>query len=294
MKKDFDFLIVDGTYLTYRSYYAMLYSKAKLTNSKGEPTAAVAGFLNTLISLQTRFNFKYIVFAFDAHAKTFRHEIFTDYKANRKKAPEEFYFQLTLIQKILESLNFKVIIENGFEADDVIAKIVKEYADNEKLIFSADQDLNQLINNKTSILKKVKQEYVVINNDNFREFYDFNPNQVIDFKAIVGDPSDNFKGVEGIGPKTCAKMLEEFGNVENIYENLDKFSEKISQKLLEFKEIVFKNKYLATLRDAFTLPQIPLEELDFQNFKITEKANEFLEDYELKNVKNKLIKLILN
>ncbi|SFW06835.1 DNA polymerase I [Chlamydia abortus] len=248
-------LVIDGTYLAYKSYYATLHNPvAVLKNSKGESTNEIVGFFNVFISLVNNFVPSHVFIAFDSQVKTFRHETLQDYKANRKKASPDFYKQLNSIQKLLNMLNIKNQFVNGFEADDIIAKIVSMFSSEaEILIYSGDQDLNQLISDNVSIIKKIKSETVILDKTNFKNYYDFNPNQVIDYKAIVGDSSDNFKGVAGLGTKSAIELLSIYGTLENIYFNLDKLKPSVKEKLIANKEEALRDKYLASLRTDFDI-----------------------------------------
>lgn len=283
-------LVIDGTYLAYKSYYATLHNPvAVLKNSKGESTNEIVGFFNVFISLVNNFVPSHVFIAFDCQVKTFRHETLQDYKANRKKASPDFYKQLNSIQKLLNMLNIKNQFVNGFEADDIIAKIVSMFSSEaEILIYSGDQDLNQLISDNVSIIKKIKSETVILDKTNFKNYYDFNPNQVIDYKAIVGDSSDNFKGVAGLGTKSAIELLSIYGTLENIYFNLDKLKPSVKEKLIANKEEALRDKYLASLRTDFDIWVQELKEISLENFKLSEEAEKFLNELELKVIKNKL------
>ncbi|TPI02400.1 5'-3' exonuclease [Mycoplasma struthionis] len=283
-------LIVDGTFLAYRSYYAMAYNKAApvLQTEQGIETNAIVGFFNTLLSLIKNYDITHLYIAFDSHIKTFRHEMYSDYKAGRQKAPNSFYTQLDLIQDLLNHLNIKNNYFNGFEADDIIAKVAKKFDNKDILIFSGDQDLNQLISYNVSIIKKVKSEFIILNNDNFLNYYDFKPSQVIDYKAMVGDNSDNFKGIAGIGPKTASSLLKEYGTLENIYENINNIKSTWANKLLEQKENAYRDKYIATLNTDFQLIIPEIDNLSLANVQLNKEGYELCDKLELKTLKRKL------
>ncbi|WP_412031595.1 5'-3' exonuclease [Metamycoplasma buccale] len=288
-------LVIDGTYLAYRSYYATMYSGgAILQNSKGIKTNAIVAFFNTFSLLIKYYHPENVFFAFDSHIKTFRHEMFKEYKATRQKAPQDFYIQLNLIQDILTNVNIKNLYKDGFEADDLVAKIVKMFPDNEILIFSADQDLNQLVDNNVSIIKKKNSEYILLTKNNFHEYYDFMPNQVIDYKAMIGDSSDNFKGIPGIGPKTASKLLNKYGTLDEIYKSINELPKVLQNKLNDFKEHAIRDKYLATLRSDFDLNVSNINELSLQNVSVTKIGNEILEDLELNFISQFLHSLEVN
>jgi len=297
MKANNKILIIDGTYLAYKSYYATLYSQGPiLMSNSGKQTNEIVAFFNTMIALIDYHNPSHIFIAFDSHVKTFRHLLHKEYKANRKKASSDFYEQLNTIQTLLSHLNIKNFYIDGFEADDIIAKLVNMFANNENkiLIYSADQDLNQLVSENVSILKKIKNVNVTITQNNFENYYDFKPCQVIDYKAIVGDTSDNFKGITGIGPKTAIELLSRYETLENIYANLDNLKDSVKQKFITYKDDAMQDKYLATLRVDFDIPLNNLDEILLTNFSLPPKAYEILDKLNLNLIKAKLKKLEVN
>ncbi len=298
MSKDYEnrILIIDGTYLAYKSYFATLYSGNGLMHTtSGVVTNEIVGFFNILIGLINFYSPSHIFVAFDGPVKTFRHESFDEYKANRKKAPREFYMQLDVIKNLLTALNIKNEIVNGFEADDIIAKVTNMFQSQKKiLIYSADQDLNQLIDQNVAIIKKVKKDNLILDLNNFQYWYDFKPSQVVDYKAIVGDSSDNFKGIPGIGPKTACDLLAKYGTLETLYQNLDKIPTKYKTKFIEYKQTAEKYKFLATLCTDFDLQTQKLDDINITNLDLTKQAVEILDKYELKTTKNKLQNLMVN
>lgn len=289
-------LIIDGTYLAYKSYYATLYSNgAQLKSTEGVQTNEIVAFFNTLFALINYHKPSHLFVAFDSHVKTFRHQIHQEYKANRKKAPSEFYEQMNTIQSLLSNLNIKNFYIDGFEADDIIAKITNLFCnENEILIYSGDQDLNQLIKKNVSIIKKIKGINTLINKNTFNSYYDFKPSQVIDYKAIVGDSSDNFKGITGIGPKTAIDLLKKYETIENIYSHIDELKDTIRSKFINYKDNAMKDKYLATLRIDFDIPTLNINDLSINNIYISEEALKILNELQLQNIKNKLEHLTLN
>ncbi|TPR53889.1 5'-3' exonuclease [Metamycoplasma neophronis] len=294
MNQNKKLLVIDGTYLAYRSFYATTYGNpVGLENSNGVSTSAIVAFFNTMFSLIKLCGPDSIYIAFDSRIKTFRHETFTDYKAGRQKAPSEFYTQLNYIQELLSAINIKNQYYNGYEADDIIAKATKTY-DGSILIYSADQDLNQLIKPGVGIIKKIKSDYVVINDQNFTEFYDFEPYQVIDYKAMVGDSSDNFKGIAGIGPKSASAMLAEYKTLENIYNNIDKIKPSWAKKLIEHKQDAMRDKYIATLQTEFGLEMPKQDELSLSNIGLSKEAENIINNLELFEIKRKIAKIIEN
>lgn len=283
-------LIIDGTYLAYRSYFAMNKSNVILTDENGFSTNTILLFFRTLFTLINEHKPTHLFIAFDAKGKTFRHQIYNQYKDGRAKMPIEFYKQMDLIKDILNNLNITNIEKEGFEADDLIAKVCSLYNGEQKLIFSADQDLNQLIDENTNIIKKYKDTIIILNLQNFKDIYGFEPYQVVDYKAIVGDSSDNFFGIKGIGPKTAIKLLEEFETLENIYSNLENIKPNWATKFEEFKDIAFRDQKIAKLVTNFDLENISLENLKISNIKPSEKAIEIIEKYQLNSIKKAVMK----
>ncbi|MGY6172314.1 5'-3' exonuclease [Candidatus Mycoplasma pogonae] len=253
MKQNY-ILLVDGNLLMYKSFYSTYYQNPNnlLKNSQGIPTQGIHIFFTTLLSVIQNFNISHCFIAFDAGSQTSRHEFFADYKANRAKAPDDLFVQMEIVKKLLTLMNIKIMQQPLVEADDLIASLAlkaKKDPENEIFILSADQDLLQLVQDNISIIYRPKNSYVydlkTINN--FYELHQIHPNQVIDYKAIAGDVSDNLPGVKGIGEKTAKKLLNEYPNLEAIYENLYQLSPKMQEKFLESKEVAFLCKKLATL-----------------------------------------------
>ncbi|MGX9339555.1 5'-3' exonuclease [Mycoplasma sp. 1890] len=286
-------LIIDGTYLTYRSYFAINKNNTYLTNAEGVSTSTILLFFRTLFNLIEEYSPSHLFIAFDAVGKTFRHNLYEHYKEGRAKMPNEFYNQMTIIRKLLTSLNIVNIEKAGVEADDLIAKVCFEYPLIEKIIFSADQDLNQLINEYTSIIKKTKEGIVILTPKNFKSIYGINPNQVVDYKAIVGDSSDNFFGVKGVGSKSAIKLLDQYQTLDNIYENLENLSSsRLAQKFIDYKSIAFRDQHIAKLVTNFELEGIKLNLLDIANVELTLDAANIIDEFQLNSIRRAFFKKI--
>lgn len=212
-------LIIDGNYLMFQSFYATYRGDINviLRTSNGTPTNAITLFLKQLVKYLVFYKPDYLFIAFDAKERTKRHELLDGYKANRIKAPQELFIQFDLIKEILKEMKVFYYESAGDEADDLIATFCKNFESLEKFIFSRDKDLLQLVNKNTRVFFKDEEVTYL----NFFEKYQINPDQIIDFKALKGDPSDNLPGIKGIGDKTAIKLLNEFKTFENIYQNLD-------------------------------------------------------------------------
>jgi len=252
IKRNNRFIIIDANALLHRSYHAL----PPLRNKEGMVVNAVYGFLTVLFKVMREFKPTYIAAAFDRKEKTFRHKEFTEYKAGRVKPPDEFYEQIPLSQDTLAILGIPVLEKSGFEADDVIGTVATE---NEKknietLVVTGDKDAFQLISPHTKVytLRKGVSDTITYDEKAFTERYGFPPEQMIDFKAIAGDPSDNIPGVTGIGEKGAMDLIQEFGSVENIYTEAEKgdagkIKPRYLKKLQGQKKQAFMSKRLATI-----------------------------------------------
>lgn len=206
-------LLVDTSYLIYRSYFAY---PNFLT--EGKHTGAIYGFARTVISLARDYKVERIIFALDLPGKTWRHEMYTEYKAGRTEMDQQMREQIPVVIEFARLISPYVLSEVGYEADDMICSSVNAYQSDEFLILSSDRDLYQLLTNKNiSFLKGKIGGYTLYSSHNFVEEFQVDPVQYVDYKALVGDGSDNIKGVPGIGPKTAAKLLQNIGSLKYLY-----------------------------------------------------------------------------
>ena len=242
MKKIF---IIDGNSLMNRAFYAL----PLLANANGIYSNAVFGFLNCIIKLMSENKPDYFVVAFDHARKTFRNELFVDYKAGRKETPPELKSQFPIIKQALEIMGVKCIEQEGIEADDIIGTITK-LSGVENIIVTGDRDSLQLINENTKVWLTVKgiTDIKEVTNQNIKELYGLSPKQIIDYKALAGDSSDNIPGVSGIGEKTATSMLNNFETIDGVYQNIDTFTPKTKEKLIDGKEMCYLSKELATIK----------------------------------------------
>ena len=242
--------IIDGYATLYRAHYALI--RNPLTNSAGTPTSAVFGFANQVFQLIEEENPDYLVTAFDSKGKNFRHEIFSDYKANRSDMPDEIQQQLPYLWKLLEAMNIPVLRVDGVEADDIIGTVAKKCM-NDSLqcnIVSGDKDFMQLINDSTFLYapQARKREKEIFNSKKVEEKWGVGPDHIIDLLGLMGDSSDNVPGVQGIGPKTAMKLIKEYGSIESIYDNIESIkNEKMREKLLSDKDNALLSKQLVTI-----------------------------------------------
>lgn len=255
-----------------------------LTTSKGELVNAVFGFTSMLLRVLADIKPEYAIVAFDTKAPTFRHTAYTAYKAHRIAAPEEMHQQLPRVKEVVDSLNIPIFTLEGYEADDIIGTLASQAVDLEVFIVTGDRDALQLVNThiKAYMPGKSLSDIIVYDGQKFEDKYKFKPKQLIDYKALVGDASDNIPGVTGIGEISATKLIQEYGSVEEIYKNLDKIPEKLSQKLAADSENAALSKQLATIDTqapiSLDLNKCVLSDYDHQ------KAIALLEELEFKSL----------
>ncbi|MCF8240301.1 MAG: DNA polymerase I [Melioribacteraceae bacterium] len=250
MKKK-KFVIIDAMALAYKGYFAFI--NRPLTTSSGEPTSAVFAFLNQLFKIIEDTKPDYLAIAFDSKEKTFRHEMYVKYKSSREEMPEDMIPQIGRIKQIIEAFEIPLYILPGFEADDLIGTAVKKVSElgYESYAITPDKDYIQLITKDVKVIKpgKSTDEIIIIDEDKVKADFEFEPIQMIDYLALVGDSSDDIPGVKGIGPKTATPLIKQFGSVENIYEHLDEIDKKGTRDKLEAdKENAFLSKKLAAIK----------------------------------------------
>ena len=272
-------LIIDGNSIINRSFYAL----PLLSNSKGEYSNAVYGFINTLTKIILDFKPKYIAVAFDASKKTFRNEIYENYKGNRKQMPNELAFQLPILKKLLKTINIKYFEKENFEADDIIGTLSK-IPNVEKFLLSGDKDLFQLLNNETSMLfpKKGVTDIEVITPETLKLLMGITPSQICDYKALRGDSSDNIPGVPGIGEKGAIELLLKFKTLDNIFNNLGEINGKLKEKLENGKNLAYISKKLAQIKTDVTL-EYNLNDLIY-TFPYSKNTYDFFTAYEFKSL----------
>lgn len=253
-------IIIDSNSVIHRAFHAL----PPLSTKEGELVNAVYGFLLVFLKAIKEFKPDFIAACFDVPAPTFRHKKFKGYKAKRPPAPKELYNQIPKVKEVLQILNVPIFEKEGFEADDIIGTISKKFPQKqifpevETIILSGDLDVLQLVNDKTKVylLRKGVKNTVLYDEDLVREKYSgLKPIQLVDFRALRGDPSDNIPGVRGVGEKTAISLLKQFGTVENLYKELEKNSEeskevkpKIKELLLQQKEQAFISRDLAEIQ----------------------------------------------
>ncbi|QBF34351.1 5'-3' exonuclease [Mycoplasmopsis phocirhinis] len=284
------FLLIDGNFLLFQSFYAS-YAKygASMQDNQGRSTNGVHVFFLTLHKILNYIQPQYLFIAFDAHGKTKRHLLYKDYKAGRTKAPEIIHEQFSYVKQILTAFNIKWFEQIGDEADDLIATLA-QIDDVEKYIFSKDQDLLQLVDKDTSVIYKNNvNEFDLYTMSNFEYFHKIKPHQIPDLKGLAGDNSDNIKGVNGIGKIGAIKLIQQYGSLENIYQNINNIKGATKTKLelgyedAKFaKSLTILNKNVEMNLDIafYSVANVNIENgiKELQNFNLNsviQKWNEF-------------------
>ena len=280
-------ILIDGNNLLFRSYYATAYKGSILRNSKGFPTNALFGFINMLNKIISEENPSYMMIAFDK-GKTFRHEKYKEYKDGRKETPDELKKQFPVAKEIAKAMGIPCFEIDGYEADDIIGTFAKEVDLNDNFIatiISSDKDLLQLISDDVEVKLLKSNDYIRMNKNTFIETYGFTPEKITDLKGIMGDASDNIPGVKGIGEKGAISLIQKYGKIENIYNNIEEIKGKTKEKLLNDKENAFFSKELATI-----YKDVPIDK-DLTKIKyngITPKLIPLLKEYEFFSLVKKL------
>ena len=282
-------VILDGNSLINRAFYAL----PPMINSKNQPTGGIYGFTTMLFKIFNDIKPNYIAAAFDRKAPTFRHLEYDLYKAGRKKMPEELFVQLQPVKDILKAFNSGLFELDGFEADDILGTLSKQYEceELEVIIFTGDKDALQLVSDFTKVMitKKGITEVDVYDKLAIKEKYGFEPSGIIDLKGLMGDASDNIPGVPGVGEKTALKLLEEYGTVEAVYENLESItSKRLKENLENNRELAFLSKKLATI-----FREVPVESnLDSMNVDDydSDELTKLFTEYEFKSLMGKIKK----
>ena len=296
------FVLIDGHSLAFRAYYALATSrKGPLRTSTGIPTSICFGFLNSLTQVIDSQQPQCVAVAFDRGEPTFRHQADANYKADRKETPEDFIPDLNNLKELLGAFNLPIVTAAGYEADDVLGTLAQKASEAgyRVKILSGDRDLFQLVdpNKQISVLYLSNSALKSASNAGYSEIdpaaveekLGIKPNQVVDFKALCGDKSDNIPGVKGIGEKTAVKLLQEYGDLETIYQNLDKIGGAVQKKLEAGKEEAQHSQYLAQIH-LDTPVDLVLEDCQLQGFE-HETLKLLLEKLELKTFLKKIDQL---
>lgn len=277
--------LIDSHALIHRAYHAL----PPMTTRKGMPTNAVYGFVTMLLKMFATLKPTHVVAAFDVKGPTFREKEYEEYKAHRKEADEELIVQFDLVKRVLQAFGIPVIFKKGFEADDVIGTIVTRLGGQMRtVIITGDMDTLQLVDEDTGVftLKRGITDTILYTPELVREKYGFGPEHITDYKGLAGDPSDNIKGVAGVGQKTAQELIKQFGSVEEIFADLNTVPEKYRRKLKGQEKAALQSKRLATIaRD------VPIE-FDLTKAKLagydSSKVRKVFEELEFRSLLAKL------
>ena len=278
-------LLIDGNSLVYRAYYATAYLKSGiLTNDDGLPVNAIHIFAKIIQKSIRLYKPTHILVAFDAGKKTFRHKKLESYKAGRKSTPKELIEQMPFVKEMLDKMGIARFELSNIEADDIIGTLAKKFSSKiNTFIMSSDKDLYQLVDKDISIIipQNGAKDDVILTNDSFVEKLGYRPDQVTDIKGLMGDASDNLPGVAGIGPKGALKLIDQYKSIEGIYQNIEKISEKLRQKLINSKEMAFLTKEISSIDINVPMKQ-SLKDLYFSE-KVSKSLVDFFEKIHLKS-----------
>ena len=281
-------LLIDGSSLIFRAFYAI----KNLTTKDGVFVNGVYGFLNMYYKALELTNPTHVFVAFDKGSKTFRHTEYSDYKGTRDKAPNEITYQFGILKDLLSSMNVNYLELDEYEADDILGTIAKmaQKEGFEVDIFTGDRDYLQLVDDNIFVYltKKGISEIKLMDNNAIFEDFGISPKQLIEVKALQGDSSDNIPGVKGVGEKTALKLIQEYGNLENLYENLGNLKGKIKENLENEKDKAYLSRYLGEI-----YLNVPIDK-NIEDFEIKDvNLNEYiekLENLEFKSIINKYFK----
>ena len=286
-------LLIDGHSMAYRAFFAL--PSENFTTAQGHHTNAIYGFATMLLSLLTSEKPTHVAVAFDVSRKTFRSEIFPEYKANRAKTPDEFRSQMSYLHDLVSAFGITTFEVEGFEADDIIATIAKqaEREDADVFICTGDRDSFQLVNEKTTVLypKRGVSDLARMTPQAIQEKYGMSPEQYPDFAALRGDPSDNLPSVPGVGEKTAAKWIVEYGSLHELIANIDKLGGKVGQSLRDSVNDVIRNRELTQL-----VANVPIElSIDALAWSGVDesKTNPLFEKLEFKTLKDRMKPILL-
>jgi DNA polymerase-1 len=253
--------LVDGSNYIYRAFYAI----RELSNSKGFPTNAIYGFTTMLMKLCRDYDPDYIAVVFDSKGPTFRHEVYEDYKATRKAMPDNLIPQIPYIKDVVRGFSIPVIEEEGMEADDIIGTLVKTYSPKgiDTVIITGDKDLMQLVSDEVMLVDTMKDKTYDV--EGVKERFGVGPEKVVEILGLAGDTSDNIPGVPGVGEKTALKLIQEFGSIEKVIENVDRVKNvRVRNNLKEYANQARLSRELATIKTDI--------ELDFDMERLRREA----------------------
>ena len=276
--------LIDGHSIAFRAFYAL---PETLTTKDGFPTNVIHGFLMMISKLVKNYDIEKIIITWDVSKKTFRNDIYQDYKANRSSSPENFKIQIKELQNLLTKFNLPQVSLEGFEADDVLGSLSNYFnKQNKKVtIVTGDRDSFQLISSKTKIMytKRGISDVEIYDSEAFKEKYQISTKQYVEYLALKGDKSDNIPGLPGVGEKTAISLLQKYKNITNIYKNSNNLTPKLQSNFLDNKDILLMSKDLAMIKTDLDLhvPSTKLNETVFFDKQILEQSKKDISKYEL-------------
>lgn len=276
------FVIIDGNSLINRAFYGL----PPLKSLSGKQCGAVYGFVNMMMSVITQEKPKYLVCVFDAGKHTFRHDMYTEYKGTREGMPEDLHEQLLTLKELLKAMGIEILEIPEIEADDIIGSLTRKFNE-EFMLISGDKDLLQLINDNVTVWLTQKGISSVLKVDRkvLKEEFNIEPYQVIELKAIMGDASDNIPGVSGIGKVGAHKLIEEYGDLDNVYKNLENIKGSTRTKLENDKDMAYLSKKLATIKLDVPL-DVKIEDCEY-TLPFSEEAVEIMTELGFKSILNR-------
>lgn len=276
------FVIIDGNSLINRAFYGL----PPLKSLSGKQCGAVYGFVNMMISVITQEKPKYLVCVFDAGKHTFRHDMYAEYKGTREGMPEDLHEQLLTLKELLKAMGIEILEIPEIEADDIIGSLTRKFNE-EFMLISGDKDLLQLIDDHVTVWLTQKGISSVLKVDRkvLKEEFNIEPYQVIELKAIMGDASDNIPGVSGIGKVGAHKLIEEYGDLDNVYKNLENIKGSTRTKLENDKDMAYLSKKLATIKLDVPL-DVKIEDCEY-TLPFSEEAVEIMTELGFKSILNR-------
>ncbi|MGM9873493.1 MAG: DNA polymerase I [Bacilli bacterium] len=285
-------IVIDGNSLLFRAYYATAFNQDDIMRNKdGVPTNAIFAFSNMINRILSEIDKgDYIMVAFDTGKHTFRHEALETYKANRKPVPQELITQFPIAREYLRAMNIFQFEQEGFEGDDIAGTVARQ-AEKQGLdvyIYTSDRDFLQLVDDKikVKIIKKGLSDVMTMTPSLVKETYGFEPKQIIDYKGLRGDSSDNLPGIPGVGEKTAIKLIQEYNNFDNIVENSKTLKGKVYESIVNNQDLGRLCRDLAIIKDDIDIPFI-VEDTKYEGYKL-KIISEFCQQYDLKQYMNKV------
>lgn len=283
-------LLIDGMALLFRSFYATAVSKQFMINRHGLPTNAVQGYVKHILTAMEKIEPSHVAVCWDLGSVTFRNDLYADYKANRQAPPIEMIPQFDLAKEVTEAFGISNIGLAGYEADDCLGTIAQQLKTNMMItIVTGDRDLLQVLDDQVNVylLKNGIGHYNKYSKDRFMDEYGIHPRQLIDMKALMGDSSDGYPGVKGIGEKTALKLIQQFEHVDGLLEHLHVLSPSVQKRINNDIDMLHLSRQLATIKCDVPLV-FEIEQTLWKS--VPQSAHAFVEEYELKMIRNHLLK----